>query len=362
MRYSRARLDRANTGSGAATLDALRHWDLAGLALVFPTDSVFEFDLAEMVRAHRASGALVTVATVERDAATMAGKYGVLVGDRRGWARDFLEKPTLASIRARLADPDHAHTNAGLYLVDAAALTSLSTVDDLVRLRANGLDWGGDLLPWLVRNGYPVRRHPIDRLGDLGTPADYPRTLRDVLADGYPSLTKLLGPATPEGVRIHESSLRQRDPDSGMSLVDKLAAGSVRLGHNVRVGREVEIGPGAVIEDCDLADGVEKIGAYCRMRGVACQDGAVVGPHARLTDTYLGVMAEVGSAPDRYTVLDGHTALGDEVRVGAGAQLSGVTAAPGLHLPGSLTVPAGTALTTSSDIDRWSLSPSIWPS
>lgn len=359
VRYSRARLDRTNTGSGAATLDALRHWDLTGLALVFPTDSVFELDLAEMVRAHRATGALVTVASVERDAATVAGKYGVLATDERGWAVDFLEKPTAETVRSRLPDPDRAPTNAGVYLVSTAALRSVSTVDCLARLRDTALDWGADLLPWLIRHGYPVRHHPIDRLGDLGTPADYLRTLREVLDDGYPSLTKLLGPATPEGIRVHESSLRQPDPHSGLSLEDKLAAGSVRLGPNVRIGREVEIGPGAVVEDCDLADGVE-IGPHCRLRGVACQEGAVIGPHARLTDTYLGVMAEVASDPDRATVLDGWTALGDETLVGAGARLSGVTAAPGLQLPGTLTAPPGTALCTPDDIHRWTAQPSIW--
>ena len=44
----------------------LEYWDIRGPALVFPTDSIIDFDLAPMFAAHRESGAAVTIAAMTR--------------------------------------------------------------------------------------------------------------------------------------------------------------------------------------------------------------------------------------------------------------------------------------------------------
>jgi hypothetical protein len=47
-------------------------------------------------------------------------------------------------------------------------------------MRRHRLDFGKDLLPWLVRNGYRVQAHTVPRMGDLGKFEDYlaPRSPR----------------------------------------------------------------------------------------------------------------------------------------------------------------------------------------
>jgi mannose-1-phosphate guanylyltransferase / phosphomannomutase len=342
VQYSRARMDRHNTGSGEATLSALEHWGLRGLALVFPTDSLFEFDLAEMVWAHRRSGAVVTIGAVELRPEGAAGKYGTMVADAAGWVRAFVEKPALEEIRA--THPDRVPINAGLYLVDCARLRRLARRPDLVALTRRQLDWGGDLLPWLVAGGYPVRLHPVSKIGDLGNVPDYLATLADLLAGGYPQLLKRMEPPYAGNVWIHESSLLRRDPVSGMSLAAKLAGGVVTIGPNVQIGRDVEIGPGVVLRDTAIGDGVD-LHQGCRLNRVACLDGVVVGTDAMVSDTFLGLMARVESSRDRPTVLDACCALGHEVTVPAGTRLSGVTAYPGLTVPAGTRIPSGTVLT-----------------
>lgn len=349
VHYSPAALDRTNTGSGAATLDGMRHWGLTGLALVFPTDSVFEFDLDELVRMHRRHGALVTVASVLRRPEEVAGKYGVVRAAPSGQCLDFREKPTLSTARTFARDGEVA-TNASMYLIDTTMLTDASRHGPLGDLRGRPLDWGRDLLPWLIRNGYPVYHHPIGRLGDLGTPRDYLLTMNAVLRGHWPAITTLSGPATHGESPIHESTLHLRDRASGRTLADRIAHGLVYVGPQVRIGREVQIGDGAVLEDVDIGDGAE-IGAGCEVRRSACQEGAVVGAGARVVDSYVGLMAEVRSAPDTPTKVDTFSALGEEVTVHAGARLTGVSVFPAVEVPGHVEL-RGATVTCTGDLDE----------
>ncbi|MGN5376606.1 sugar phosphate nucleotidyltransferase [Streptomyces lasalocidi] len=98
--YSRSRFDRYNVGSAGATLHNLEQWDLQGRALVLPVDSLFDFDLAAMETTHRAESAVVTVASVARTAAEIAGKYGVMRTDERGLVQGFVEKPGAGELRS----------------------------------------------------------------------------------------------------------------------------------------------------------------------------------------------------------------------------------------------------------------------
>lgn len=321
VRYSRPRYDRDNVGSGESTLRNLELWDLHGMALVFPTDSVFELDLAAMADAHRRSGAMLTVGSVTCDAEVVAGKYGVVVSDGDGWATRFLEKPSLHHLRA-VTGGGPVSTNAGLYLLDVDRFRSVYAAGSLIGMLASRLDWGRDLLPWLIARGAPVLDWPIDRLGDLGTPADYLCTVRSILAGDYPDITKMLPSPVEDQVWIHESSLLHRDPLTGQTLAERIRAGSVRIGPGVRVGRDVEIGAGVSITASDVADGVD-LREGCELDGVTCLDGTMIGPHARLRDTYLGAMTIVDSTASRPVRCDGYAAIGDGVTIGRGARLAG---------------------------------------
>ncbi|WP_214319694.1 sugar phosphate nucleotidyltransferase [Nonomuraea sediminis] len=339
IRYSRPRSDRHNTGSGQATLAILEEYDLRGHALVFPTDSLFEFDLAELVRDHLTGGAVVTVATVTRSAEQVAGTYGTMEIDGGGWIRAFVEKPPADALAAMPVDPANVPINAGLYLIDCARLRELGATAELAALARRQLDWGGDLLPWLLAQGHKVRSSPIGKIGDLGNPRDYLLTMAEAMGGGYPSL------GLPGKPVIHESSLVRRDAVSGMTLAAKLAGGLVQVGANVWIGRDVEVGPGVVLEDCYVGDEAD-LHPWCRLRRVACLDGAIIGPGARISDAHVGMMAQVDSSLRRPTVIDGFTALGHEVRVDEGARLTGVTVYPGLSVPVGAGVPAGARLTS----------------
>ncbi len=343
--FSRTRLDKHNTGSGAAAIHNFDHWNLGGRALVFPVDSVFDFDLEALVEFHDRNEAVVTVATVTRDAADIAYKYGVPVVDETGRVQRFVEKPSPSVLADLLAEQERngvttvgagqLPTNAGLYLVDCAALRLAAHDPGLAQLARQRLDWGGDLLPWLVSNGHVVMSAPIRAMGDLGSVRDYLITMQEVLAGQYPWMSRTFGETVPSLTRcwIHESSLRAKDEITGLTLEEKLRHGLVHIGPNVRIGRGVEIGTGVHISDADIGDDVD-LGSHCRIEGTAIRNASIVGEGALLRNSYLGSMVEIHSTLDRPTMIVDFSALGDEVTVFHGARLSSVAVPPRTRVPG----------------------------
>ncbi|MBI4260960.1 MAG: NDP-sugar synthase [Actinobacteria bacterium] len=359
VQYSPVKYDALSTGSADSALRMLEHWDLSGTALVFPTDSIIDFDLEPMVRHHLKSGAVVTIAGMTRAPTEVAEKYGVLLTDPGGRVLDFVEKPTLAELRDHFELKDEREfellpllTNAGFYMVDCAALRGLAGHPEVASLRRSRLDFGKDLLPWLAAGGHHVTCHVVRRIGDLGNVEDYLDTMVDVLHDRFASVTRHLGPPYDPSahVWIAPESLAMRDVQSGRTLAEKLAEGLVTIGPAVRIGRFSEIGPGVVISESNLDDDIEVgEGAYITRSQV--RDGAIVGPGARLRSAVVGSMAEVRSERSHPTVIEDNVALGDEVVVAPGTRLAGnISVYPRLKVPSGIRVPRGAELTDPADV------------
>ena len=360
IRYSRVRHDRLNTGSGDATLRSLEYWDIESPALICPADSLYDFSLARLLAGHQRRGALLTVAGMPRAPSEVAGKYGVMVVGHDGRVTSFLEKPSLNELRRQFpgvagdgAEP--LMTNAGMYLMDSAAMRKYAHEPDVRRLRERRLDFGMDLLPWAVDRSLAVYADPVDRTGDLGTVVDYIETMVDLLGGAFTTLTELMDVPYDRQRRIWvpPETLRFRDEASGKSLEEKLEEGLVTLGGNVRLGRYVEIGPEVSIEDSNIDDGVD-VGRGVTIEKCAIRDGAIIGPGARLSSSYVGSMTEIGSTQACPTVLEEYVAIGDEATVLPGAQLRDrISIHPRLKIPATATIPPGTEIRDAEDVLRW---------
>lgn len=359
VHYSPVRFDALSTGSADSALRMVEHWDLRGTALVFPTDSIIDFDLERMVAAHRSSGAAMTVAAMTRAPAEVAAKYGVALTDPEGRVLEFVEKPTLEEIRRHFGASDDAElerfpllTNAGFYLVDCDALRELARDPRIAELRRRALDFGKDLLPWMAGHGYPLLAHPVHRIGDLGNVRDFLDTMVEALRGDFRSVVRLLGPPfdAARGVWIAPESLQARDPDSGLTLLEKIDRGLVRIGPAARIGRYCEIGPGVEIAESNLDDDVE-VGRDARIVRSHVRDGALIGAGAQVVDSVVGSMSELRSEPDRPVRLEDHVAIGDEVTIHAGVRLAGdVAVYPRLKLPSGIVVPPGAEITGPADV------------
>ena len=359
VKYSPVKYDALSTGSADSALRLMEYWDISQPALVFPTDSVIDFDLAPMVETHVGRGAVATIAAMMREPDEVAEKYGVMLTDGDGRVTEFVEKPTLGELREHFhaeTEDDFRQlplmTNAGFYLLDTEVIRGLIGNAEIERLRRTRLDFGKDLLPWLVGNGYPVYAFPVRRIGDLGNVRDFLETMIDVLRGEFKAVDRLLGPPfdAERNVWIAPESLAMRDSTSGTTLAEKIQSGAVQIGPAVRIGRFCEIHPGVRIRESNLDDDIE-VQRDASIERSQIRDGAVIGPSARLFEAVVGSMSEVRSEPFNPTSIERFVALGDEVIVYPGVHLADEVAVyPRLRLPFGISVPAGTELAGPADV------------
>jgi mannose-1-phosphate guanylyltransferase len=149
----------------AGALKPVRHRLAASTFVVLYGDNLFECDLLDPLRAHRASNAALTVTWVERPD---PGASGVLRMDADGTLTDLLEKPG-PTVRGP------APISAGLLVAEPRVLDFIPDTDpsDLAR----------DVIPALLRHGEQVRATPLNgRILWVDTPADLQAAEAVVLA------------------------------------------------------------------------------------------------------------------------------------------------------------------------------------
>ena len=119
------------------------------LVAVFGADDVYRMDPAQMVEAHLAWGAGVTVAAIGVPRAS-ASSFGVIrTGSDGHRIEEFLEKP--ASPPARPGHPDQALAAMGNYVFDREVLVEALHADAADESSQHSI--GGDIMPRLARDG-----------------------------------------------------------------------------------------------------------------------------------------------------------------------------------------------------------------
>jgi glucose-1-phosphate adenylyltransferase len=115
--------------------------------IVFGADDVYRMDPAQMIEAHLARGAGVTVAAIPVPRAS-ATAFGVVQADGHR-IEAFLEKP--ASPPALPGRPDEAFASMGNYVFDREVLVEALRADACDEASQHSI--GGDIMPMLVRQG-----------------------------------------------------------------------------------------------------------------------------------------------------------------------------------------------------------------
>lgn len=152
--------------------------------LILGGDHVYKMDYSEMLAAHIAAGADLTVACTEVTL-DQARRMGVMSVDEAWRIRGFDEKPPAP--QAIAGSPDAALASMGVYIFSTAALVREVTSD------ANGEthhDFGRDIIPAMVQRGLNVRAFPLRDRGssspiywrDIGTIDSYYDANMDLVA------------------------------------------------------------------------------------------------------------------------------------------------------------------------------------
>jgi NDP-sugar pyrophosphorylase family protein len=220
--------------------------------VVVGCDDLTDLRLDALVAFHKKREALATIALAHADDVT---QYGVVVLDAEGRIREFQEKPARGEERSKLV-------NTGVYVFEPAILE---------RIPAGAFyDFGRDVFPALQReraNFYGLALNGAYWC-DIGTPAEYRRATRDVLA----GRVRLLGSGRARGV---PSDTRLGD--------DVRIEEDVRVGARCRIGDRVRlVGPTVIGDDV-------VIGSDALVEASIVWDGATIGAGARLRDSIVGI-------------------------------------------------------------------------
>ncbi len=280
--------------------------------VVFGADHIYRMDPVQMVEAHVASGAGVTVAGI-RAPIEQASAFGVIEPHPDGRIEAFREKP--ADPKPLPDDPDHVFASMGNYVFTGSLLREIVSLD--AQDESSNHDMGGDIIPALVRAGeaqvYDFStndvpgQHERERgyWRDVGTLDSYYSANMDLIAvDPVFDLYNAEWPIYTHQPPLPPAKFVFDWPDRKGQAVDSMvAAGAIVSGGTVRrsvISPGVRIHSYSLVEDSVLCDGVDVgRGAVVRRaiidKGVEVPQGAHIGvdldlDRERFTVTESGVV------------------------------------------------------------------------
>jgi mannose-1-phosphate guanylyltransferase len=208
-------------------------------------DALIDVDLTEVLRKHRASGAIATIVTkpVPRDE---VHKYGVVVTDDGGRVLRFQEKPKVEEAASNTI-------NTGIYLFEPEVFDHIPSGVEF--------DIGSQLFPKLIAAGAKVCAVSLPfEWVDIGCVSDFWEATRLVLQG------RVRGMRTP-----------------GTEIRPGVRAGlGVNVSPHAIISGPVYVGSGTVIEAGARIEGPAVIGANCLIRGGAHVREGILGDYTRV--------------------------------------------------------------------------------
>ena len=214
--------------------DSLRYcmsyFDINDDLLVVSGDNLIDIDLLSIVEFHQKHKPLLTVALKELGPDENISSYGVARMDEDMRIRGFVEKPKPGSEPSRMI-------NTAFYLFSPQIREVLAEMGDRAR------DIGGDLIPYLTENGYPVYGFPVSGYWiDIGTPERLHQAAMDCLSGRVKHFDR----------KYHYKPNQWIHPSTLAKIGPMLEAGDILLKGNVSIGRNCSIEKGVVIENSHI--------------------------------------------------------------------------------------------------------------
>lgn len=240
--------------------------------LVISGDALTDIDLADVVRAHRERGALVTVCLTHVPDPL---EFGIVITDEEQRIERFLEKPTWGQVFSDTV-------NTGIYVMEPEVFRYVTAGEQV--------DWSADVLPSLLEAGAPVYGYVADGYWeDVGTHESYLKAHADVLnglvdveIDGF-ELAK--GVWVGQGAEVDPEAILKGPVCVGAYA--KVEAGAQLREYTV-LGKNVVVKGGAFLDRAVVHDNVFIAGQTSLrgcvvgkntdvMRAARIEEGAVVG-------------------------------------------------------------------------------------
>ncbi len=266
-------------GSADSLRYCMNYYDINDDLLVVSGDNLIDIDLQRLVEFHRKHKPLLTVALKELGPEENISQYGVARVDDDMRILGFVEKPKKGSEPSRMI-------NTAFYLFSPRIREVLAEMGDKAR------DIGGDLIPYLTENNYPVSGFPITGYWiDIGTPERLHQASMDCLSGAVRHFDRKYHYKPNQW--IHPSTLAKIEP--------ALASGDILLLGNVSIGRNCHIEKGVTIENSHIGH-TSLIERNVEIKESMIMSFAQIQHMANIRRTIIG----------RHTTIEEHSAIGGE--------------------------------------------------
>jgi len=281
------------------------------LVLVLAGDHVYKMDYRPFIETHRAKQAEVTCA-VRTVPLEEAHRFGILETDAEGRVTAFVEKPP---------NPTSNLVSMGVYVFSWPLLRDM--------LDADRVDFGRDVLPWMVEEGRRVISYEFKGYWqDVGTVESYWRTSLDLLSDEpgieLNDLGWLIYTRSEERppARIGPQASVTRSMVSHGCVIEGTVEHSI-LSPGVRVGADAIIRNSIVMFDTEVGAGAVLDRAIvdkdCRIGAGACiGEGEDMRPNREEPERLYAGITLVG----KRAVIPPRVRIGRNCRIDPGAQPS----------------------------------------
>ena len=295
-------------GSADSLRYCMNYFDINDDLLVVSGDNLVDIDLKSLVEFHHKHKPILTVVLKEIDGTEDISQYGVASIEEDLRVKCFVEKPKSGTEPSRMI-------NAAVYLFSPEIREVLQKMGDSAR------DIGGDLIPYLTENGYPVYGFPITGYWiDIGTPERLHQAAMDLMAGKLKHFTFR-----------HEYWPAQWIHPSTLAKIKKyLDSGDIELKGIVSIGRNCRIEKGVVIKDSHIGHHslIEReveirksmVMSFSNIKRKVTMDRAIVGRHTIIEDNSL--LNANGTGDGKIPVVGENVILPRESVVGPGTRVA----------------------------------------
>jgi len=295
-------------GSADSLRYCMNYFDIKDDLLVVSGDNLIDIDIKDFVDFHREKKPLLTVAIKEMGPEENIAQYGVARLDSDMRIKGFVEKPKPGNEPSRMI-------NTAFYLFSPQIREVLAKMGDRAR------DIGGDLIPYLTENGYPVYGYPIHGYWiDIGTPERLHQAAMDCLSGTVRHFDRKYHYGINQW--IHPSTFEKIKPllDSG----DIKLVGNVSIGRNCHIEKEViiknsHIGHSSLIErNVEIKDSM--IMSFTHIQHTVNIRRAIIGRHTTIEEH--SVLGNGEEEAKHIAVVGENVVLPPESMVSAGVRVA----------------------------------------
>lgn len=299
----------------------IEYYNIEGPVIVVQGDNIFDINLEDLIKWHEKKGALMTIALFRTK---NVEEYGVAAVDDDMRIKKFVEKPAPEKAPSNLI-------NAGIYLL-APEVRKLVGCDEVKKIldERKRLDFGYDLIPYLVDKGFPIYGYEISVWYDVGNPKEYLRAMVEILRGSIEI-------KMPERViqldrKVWIQEYGDESDKIKNDVLKKYRDGKIIIEGAALIGKHTRIGERTVIQDSCI-DNYCIIGKNVRIERSAIMDAVKIGDNACIVDSIIGRKSIIDSSQNNPTYIGEYSVIGNAVRIREGCKLIGTRVNPYLTIP-----------------------------